>query len=128
MHACRRPSNLLLFSNLQYAHLRVANSIGVVIHIDAFHVSFPLLEIQTLYVILLTLMNVNCLRMQRRQRRRKIHFADDFGPAFLLGSRIPCDISRNINDHEIIGSDCAQADRIRGIRLLHPVPVPSAAM
>src|SRR4029077_11798462 len=52
VHARRWPRDWLLFSNLKYSHLCVTNGIGVVIHIDALHVGFTLLEIQTLHVIL----------------------------------------------------------------------------
>ena len=65
MNARCRPRNSLLFSNLEYAHLRVANGIRVVVHIDALYVGFALIEIQPLHVILLALMDIDCLRVQR---------------------------------------------------------------
>ena len=80
MGARCRPRNSLLFSNLQYAHLRVANGIGVMIHVHALDVGFALLEIQALHVILLALMDIDCFRVHRRERGRKIHFTDHFGP------------------------------------------------
>ena len=63
----------------QHAHLRIANGVGVVVHIDALHVRFALLEIQRLDVELLPLVQINGLGMNRRERAREIHFADHFG-------------------------------------------------
>ena len=120
MRASGGPSNALLLGNLQHAHLRVANRVREIIHVHALHIGLALLEIEPLHVILLSLVNVNRLRMHGRERRREINFANHFRLAFVL--------SRHINDYKIVGRHRSQAHRIRRIRLLHPVPVSAAAM
>ena len=50
----------------EHAHLRVANRVGEVIHLHRLHVRLALLEIESLDVILLPLMDVDRLRMHGR--------------------------------------------------------------
>ncbi len=67
------------FRDFQHADLRVADGVGVVIHVDAFHVGFALIEIEALDVVLLALVEIDRFGMDRGERGREIHFADHFG-------------------------------------------------
>ncbi len=69
-----------LAAHFQHAHLRVADGVGVVVHIHALHIRFPLLEIERLDVKLLPLMKINRLGMHGCERAGEIDFADHFGP------------------------------------------------
>jgi len=69
---------------------------------------------------LLSLVEVDCLGMNGGERGRKIHLAHN------LQLAVP--FSCGVDDHEIVGGDRPQADRVRRIRLLNPVPFPAAAM
>ena len=62
--------------------------------------------------------------MHGRQRRREIHFANHLRLAVLVSIRS----ASGINNHEIVRGHRTQADRIRRISLLHPMPIPAAAM
>ncbi len=61
------------------------------------------------YVVLLAAMQVNRLLMNRRQRARKIHFANHFR------------LSGHINNDKVIAGYRPQAHRIRRVSLLRPV-------
>ena len=89
------------FGNFQHADLRVADCVGVVIHIDAFYVGFALIEIEVLDVILLALVQVDRFRMDGGEGGGKIHLADHFGlPVFgAVGA------AGDVHDDEIIGGD-----------------------
>jgi hypothetical protein len=63
MRPSRRTSNRFFFSDFEHANLGVADCIREVVHIDWFHVRFPLLEIQMLDVVLLSLVDVDGFRV-----------------------------------------------------------------
>ena len=103
-------------SALQNAHLRVANRVGVIIHIHALDVGFAFFEIQMLHVVLLAAVDINGFFVHGGQRAGKIHFADHRRRA------------GNIDNHEIVAGDRAQADGIGGISFLRPVIIFAGAM
>src|SRR5438270_5542340 len=71
-------------------------------------------------MVLLALMEVDCLRMNCGQRRGEIDFADYFRLAPVFSGRI--------DDDEVVGRDRTQTDRVRWIGFVDPVPVSAALM
>ena len=118
--ARRGSRDAFFFRDFEHADLRVADRVRVVIDVHRLDVRLALVEIEMVDVILLALVEVNRFGMDGRERGGKIDFADHFRLAVLL--------ARSIDDDEIVGRDGTQADGIRGIGLLHPVPVAAAAM
>lgn len=100
--------------------LGVADRIGEIIHVYAPHVSLALFEVQLIDVVLLALMEVNGFGVDGREGGGEIYFADYL--------RLAATVSSGIDNDEIVRGNRAQADRIRGVSLLDPVPVSSAAM
>ncbi len=90
-----RTRNALLFGDFKDSHLGVPDGIRVIVHVYPFHVSFPLVEIQPLDVILLTLVEVDRFGMNGCERGREVDLSDHLGPAVLF--------TRRIDDHEIVG-------------------------
>src|SRR5262245_55869958 len=86
------------------------------IHSQPAHVGLALLEVQSLNMMLLPLVNVDCPGVDRRERAREVDFAD-YSRSFGF-----------INDDEIIGRYSAQADGVGRIRLIGPVPEFTAAV
>src|ERR1019366_7562350 len=91
-----------------------------IVHVHTLHVGFALAEIKPLDVVLLPLMNVDSLWMDGGKGGRKIYLSDHLRLSILL--------ARSIDDDEIVGRHRTQADRVRRIALLHPVPVASAPL
>src|ERR1019366_6384226 len=83
-------------------------------------VRLALAEIKSLNVVLLPLMNVDCLGMDGGESRRKIHFTNHL--------RLPVLSACRIDNDEIVGGHRTQADRVCRIALLYPVPVASAPL
>ncbi len=98
------------------ADLRVADGVGVIVGVDALHVSFAFPEIKVLDVVLLAAMNVDGFFVQENKCAGKIHFADD-------GRR-----AGDIDDYEIVAGDRAQADGVSRIGFLRPVIIFSGKM
>ena len=82
------PANGLFFSDFEHANLGVADRVRVVVHIDRFHVSLALVEIQMLNVILLPLVDVDRLRMNGRERAKRNRLRRS--PRVCLGLRRLC--------------------------------------
>ena len=107
-----------LFSrgNFQDANLRIPDGVGVVVDVDAFHVSFAFLEVEVFNVVLLAAVNVNGFFVQENKCAREIYFANN-------GRR-----AGDIDDYEIVAGDRAQADGISRIGFLRPVIIFSGEM
>ena len=101
---------------LEYPHLRVANRVRVVVHVDAFDVRLALRKIQRLDVILLPLMKIYRPGMNEGERAREIHLADNFG------------FAGDVHNHEIVRSNRPQTHGVGRIGLLRPVPMVAAAV
>ena len=108
------------FRDFKHPDLGVADGVGEVVHVDALYVGFAVIEIEPLDVVLLSLVNVDRLGMNGGESGREIHFANDLRLSILSAG--------DIDNDEIVGRYRAQADRIRRIALLDPVPVISAPM
>src|SRR5258708_18989869 len=67
-----RSENALLFGDFKDSHLRVEDGVREIIHVHPLHICFSLIEIYALDVVLLSLMDVDPLRMNRRERGREI--------------------------------------------------------
>src|SRR5438876_5852692 len=107
-----------LFSrgNFQGADLRIPDGVGVVVDVDAFHVSFAFLEVEVFKVVLLAAANVNGFFVQENKCAREIYLANN-------GRR-----AGDIDDYEIVAGDRAQADGISRIGFLRPVIIFSGEM
>src|SRR5947209_392188 len=63
----------------EHLYLRIVDCFGEVVAIDAPNIRFTPLIVELLHLVLLRLMQVNCLLMQRRQRSGEGKFADHLG-------------------------------------------------
>ena len=79
-----------------------------------------MIELEAFHMVLLSLVNVDCLLMHRSQCGSEVDFADDF--------RLSGIAARDVDDDEVVRRHRAQADGVGGIALLHPVPVVAAPM
>ena len=77
----------------EYADLRVADGVGVVVDVHSFDIGLALLEIEMLDVVLLPAVDVDGFFVQENQRARKVYFADDVWRA------------SDINDDEVVAAD-----------------------
>src|SRR5207248_6890810 len=91
MCASSRTTNALLFSDFEHPHLRIADRVREVVHVDRLHVGFALFEVQMLDMVLLALVDVYRFRMDGSERRREIDFADHLRLAPTFTSRIDDD-------------------------------------
>src|SRR5579863_4058990 len=112
--------NGLFFGDFEYANLGVTNRVREVVDIDRLDVGFALVKIQMLNVVLLPLMDVDRFRMHGCERRREIDFADHVRLTPVFAGRI--------DDDEVVGRDRTQADRVRRIGFVDPMPVSAALM
>src|SRR5882762_1223068 len=92
-------------------HLRVSNSVGVVVDVDALDVGFAFFEVEMLNVVLLAAVKVNGFFVKEDQRTGEIDFADHVWRA------------GDVDNHEIVAGYRAQADGIGGLGFLRPVVV-----
>src|SRR5258708_4906090 len=94
-HVAMRPScrseNALLFGDFKDSHLRVPDSVREIIYVHPFHRCFPLIEIEALDVVLLSLMDVERLGMNSRKRGGEIHLTDRLRLAILFPSCVDND-------------------------------------
>ena len=99
MRACRWPSDGLFFSHFEDANLGVADRIREVVRVDRLYIGFALVEIQTLDVVLLPLMDVDRFWMDGGKCGREVNLADHLRLAFIF--------SRRVDDDEIVAETYA---------------------
>ena len=71
-------------------------------------------------MVLLALVEVNGFGMNRGEGRGEVNFADNL--------RLPVTVNARVDDDEVVRRDRAQADGIRRVSLLDPVPAPTGTM
>src|SRR2546429_6585158 len=98
----------MLAGDFEDADLGVADSVGVVVDVDALDVGFAFLEVEMFDVVLLTAVKVDGFFVDERERAGEIDFANDIWRA------------GDVDDHEIVACYGAQADGIGGTGPLRP--------
>ncbi len=95
---------------LEHLDLRVVDGVGVVIALDAAHVSLAPFVVELLHLVLPRLVQVDGLLVQRGEGGGEIDFGDHLR------------LAGGIDDDEVVAGDRAQADGVGGVGVRGPVP------
>ena len=98
--------------HVEHRDLRVRDGVGVVVAVDGAHVGLAALEVERLHLEEPPFHDVDRLRMQRGRAAVEVRLAEHLRSG------------RDVDHHEVVGRDRAQADRIRRVALAGPVPLP----